>query len=111
MELHNFEEMMALSRGIGKKSVMAVAGANLPAAIDAVLDARVHGIADAVLVGEPEGIRELLRERGADPSEFDIVKTADGQTPAETAVEIIKTGKADFLLKGLWKPPTCSVRS
>ena len=100
MELHNFDELLAMSKSV-KKTTMAVAGANLPAAIDAVLDARAHNIADAVLVGEPEGIRELLRERGENPSDFNIVKTGENQTPAETAVEVVKAGDANFLLKGL----------
>ena len=101
MELHNFEELLALTTGITKKSTMAVAGANLPAAIDAVLDAKEHNIADAVLVGEAEEIKELLKERDQDPADFSIVQTVQGQTPAETAVEIIKAGEANFLLKGL----------
>lgn len=101
MELHNFDELMALSSGITKKSVMAVAGAHLPAAIDAVLDARANNIADAVLVGEADQIRELLKEREQDPADFNIVQTYEGQNPAETAVEIIKAGEANFLLKGL----------
>ena len=100
MELRNFDELLAMSKTV-KKTTMAVAGANLPAAIDAVLDAKAHGIADAVLVGEPDGVRELLRERGQNPADFNIVKTAEGQTPAETAVEVVKAGDANFLLKGL----------
>lgn len=100
MELCNFDELLAMSKTV-KKTTMAVAGANLPAAIDAVLDAKAHGIADAVLVGEPDGVRELLRERGQNPADFNIVKTAEGQTPAETAVEVVKAGDANFLLKGL----------
>lgn len=100
MELCNFDELLAMSKTV-KMTTMAVAGANLPAAIDAVLDAKAHGIADAVLVGEPDGVRELLRERGQNPADFNIVKTAEGQTPAETAVEVVKAGDANFLLKGL----------
>lgn len=101
MELHNFNEMMAMTSSLGRKCTMAVAGAGLPSAIDAVLDAYDHEVADAVLVGEPEIIRSLLTERGRNVSDFNIVKTAAGQTPAETAVEIIKQGDADFLLKGM----------
>lgn len=101
MELHNFNEMMAMTSSLGKKCTMAVAGAGIPSAIDAVLDAYDHGVADAVLVGETEVIRSLLTERGRNVSDFNIVKTAAGQTPAETAVEIIKQGDADFLLKGM----------
>ena len=101
MDLHNFDELLALTTGITKKSTMAVAGANLPAAIDAVLDAKANNIADAVLVGAAEEIKELLKERNQNPAEFHIVQTIEGQTPAETAVEIIKAGEANFLLKGL----------
>lgn len=101
MELHNFDEMMAMTSSLGKKCTMAVAGAGIASAIDAVLDAYDHGVADAILVGEPEVIRSLLSERGRNASDFNIVKTAAGQTPAETAVEIIKAGDANFLLKGM----------
>lgn len=101
MELHNFEELMAMTSSLGKKCTMAVAGAGTASAIDAVLDAKDHGVADAILVGEPEDIRSLLRERGRNVSDYNIVKTAAGQTPAETAVEIIREGDANFLLKGM----------
>lgn len=101
MELHNFSEMMAMNSSLGKKCTMAVVGAGIPSAIDAVLDAYDNQVADAILVGEPEVIRSLLRERGRNVSSFNIVKTAAGQTPADTAVEIIKQGDADFLLKGM----------
>jgi phosphate butyryltransferase len=101
MELHSFEEILAMTSASSKKSVMAVAGAGKAAVIDAVLEVVDRGITDPVLVGEPEDIRELLRERGRNVSEFNIVKTAEGQTPAETAVEIIKEGNANFLMKGM----------
>ena len=100
MELRNFEELMAMTSSLGSKCTMVVAGAGTPSAIDAVLDARDNGIADAILVGEVEKIRSLLAERGRNASDFNIVKTAGGQTPAETAVDIIRQGDANFLLKG-----------
>ena len=101
MELHNFEELMHMSSSLGNKCTMAVAGAGIASAMDAVLDARDKKVADAILVGEDEVIRRLLRERGRNPSDFNIVQTVKGQNPAETAVEIIKKGDANFLLKGM----------
>ena len=50
MELHNFDELMAMTSSLGKKCTMAVAGAGVPSAIDAVLDAYDHGIADSIPV-------------------------------------------------------------
>lgn len=101
MELHSLEEILTISQNSSKKSVMAVAGAGKAAVIDAVLEAMEAGLVEPVLVGSPEDIKELLRERGKNVSDFNIVKTVDGQTPAETAVDIIKEGNADFLMKGM----------
>jgi len=99
MELKRFDEILAMI-GETKKGILAVAGAGKAAVIDAVLEAIDANIAEAILVGEPEDIRELLRERGKNVSDFNIVKTAEGQTPAETAVDIIKEGSANVLMKG-----------
>jgi phosphate butyryltransferase len=102
MELRDFSQMLALMQdGGGKKTTMAVAGAGKASVIDAVLEVVENNLADPILVGEPDDIRELLRERGKDVADFNIVKTAVGQTPAETAVEIIKAGDARFLMKGM----------
>ena len=90
MELHNFEELMHMSSSMGKKCTMAVAGAGIASAIDAVLDAYDNKVADAILVGEKDTIRSLLRSGGRNPADFNIVQTVEGQNPAETAVEIIK---------------------
>lgn len=100
MAIHNFDEILAMS-GTTKKSTMAVAGAGKAAVIDAVLDAIDQGVADAILIGEPEEIKRLLRERDKNPSDFNIINTTKGLTPAETAVEIIKEGDANFLMKGM----------
>lgn len=100
MELKSIDEILERSRGSEKKSVMAVAGAGKAAVIDAVLEATDAGLVTPVLVGVPGDIQELLKERGKNAADFNIVKTYDGQTPAETAVEIIKAGEAGFLMKG-----------
>lgn len=100
MELTHFDEILTMAGG-GKKSVMAVAGAGKAAVIDAVLDAADGGAAEAILVGETCDIRALLRERGRNVSDFNIVATVAGGTPAETAVDLIREGSANFLMKGM----------
>jgi len=100
MELHKLDEILKMSENIAVKSRMVVAGAGKPAVIDAVLEAVDNKLTDPILVGEPEDIKELLRERDRNPADFNITKTADGQNPAESAVDIIKAGNADFLMKG-----------
>ena len=100
MELTNFDEILGMSKKSSKKSVMAVAGADSASVIEAVIEAVENDLAEPVLVGQPDNIRRLLSLNGHDPERFNIVNTVDGQTPAETAVDIIKTGGADFLMKG-----------
>ena len=100
MALTRFDEILAMT-ACAKKGVLAVAGAGKAAVIDAVLDATDAGVAGAILIGKkPEVIRELLRERGRNVSDFNIVKTAEGREPGETAVEIIREGSANILMKG-----------
>jgi phosphate butyryltransferase len=65
-----------------------------------VLEAVDGGAAEAILVGAREDIRALLRERGRNVSDFNIVSAA-GRTPAETAVDLIREGSANFLMKGM----------
>lgn len=101
MELHSLEEILTISQTSTKKSKMAVAGAGKKAVIDAVLEATEAGLVEPILVGNPDDIKELLRARDKNVSDYNIVKTADGQTPAETSVDIIKEGSADFLMKGM----------
>ena len=101
MILTNFDEILAMSKGYEKKSVMAVAGAGSASVIDAVLEAVEQELVEPVLVGEPGDIRELLIKRSREPESFSIVKPVDGQTAPEAAVGLIKEGKADFLMKGM----------
>ena len=91
MELHNFSEMMAMNSSLGKKCTMAVAGAGIPSAIDAVLDAYDNQVADAILVGEPEVIRSPDRPRRTLPW-----KSSNRGMPISYS-------------KAWWKPQTCSV--
>lgn len=100
MELHSLDEIMEMTAKAQKKPTMAVAGAAKAAVIDAVLEAVDHDQVTPILVGDTEQICEMLKERGREPADFEIVETGEGQTPAETAVDIIKDGKADFLMKG-----------
>lgn len=100
MELHHLDEIVNKVQEC-KKSTMAVAGAGKDSVIDAVLQAIDSGAADAILVGEANVIQEMLRKRDRKVSDFNIVQTAANQTPAETAVDIINGGAANFLMKGM----------
>ena len=83
MEFRSFDEILAMSGESKRKSVMAVAGAEKAAVIDAVLEAVEAGLTEPILVGEAGDIKNLLHERGKNVSDYNVVQTAAGQTPAE----------------------------
>ena len=101
MELHSLDEILAMAKGLTAKQTVAVAGAGKDSVIDAVLEAVDEDLVTPLLVGDTAVIAEMLRARGRDPQSFSILPTGAGQTPAETAVDLIKAGKADFLMKGM----------
>ena len=85
----------------GTRVTLAVACAHDYDVLKAVSEARKQGIADAALVGKSDKIVEILENIGEKAGHFTIV---DAQTDAEAAfkaVELVRTGKAGFLMKGL----------
>ena len=67
-----------------------------------MLEAKNEGIAQPILVGDAGEIKKILGSMGLNCSDFDIVD-APG-TPADAAVkavEVIKAGDANFLMKGM----------
>ena len=96
MELHNLDQILAMAKGFETKQI----GAAKDAVIDAVLEAVDDDLVTPILVGETAKIQEMLVARGRKADEFEIVETYEGQTPADTAVELIKEGRAGFLMKG-----------
>lgn len=100
MELNRLDQISEMSAGNVDNRIV-VAGAAKEAVIEAMLDAVHKKMAvKPVLVGDPEQIKELLREQGGNLDDFSIVPERDGFNPAETAVELIKEGKANVLMKG-----------
>jgi phosphate butyryltransferase len=85
----------------GKKRRLVVAGGDAPTVIESITRAVKDDIIKATLVGDQQHIEELAQERGIDLSLFDIVHEADPQVISAKAVELVREGKADFLMKGL----------
>lgn len=81
------------------KRVVAVAGAEDASVIEAVLYAKRQLIAEPILIGDVNQIRNILRELNESPSDFNIV-AAGKNGPAQTAVDLIRSGDANFLMKG-----------
>ena len=101
MELANYDVLVEKACALSQKAVVAVAGAADSHAIEAVLEVYDRGVADPYLVGDTAIIKEILRSMDRNPTDFRITDAIAGMNEAETAVEIIKSGEAGFLMKGM----------
>lgn len=98
--IKNFAEVLQKAKDQETKKV-AVAVAQDKPVLEAIRDAKEQGIADAILVGEKSQIEAIAAEIGMDLSNFEIVDEKDSVKAALKAVELVSSGKADMLMKGL----------
>ena len=93
----------ALLAKIGECSVkkVAVANAQDDAVLEAVRAAKDKNIADAILVGDEDKIKEISASTNIDVSDFEIIDVKDMIEAARTAVKLVHDGEADMYMKGL----------
>lgn len=99
--LTGFDQIFAelAGRGVRKRMIAAwgVDGHTIAAAGRAVN----LGLVDVTLVGDKDKIADACREEGVDKSLFTIVHNTDELSSVSQAVQIIREGEGDFLMKGL----------
>ena len=100
MSITKLEQMFDVLKSKTKKRLVA-AYANDAHTIGAVSGAVDKGIVDATLVGDEATIRKVCAEHKIDPGKFKIVQEADEMKATEKAVELIRNGEGDLLMKGL----------
>jgi phosphate butyryltransferase len=102
--MKSVSEIISASKALGRTR-LAVAAAQEASVLEAVVDAYAAGVAEPVLVGDPAAIAlaaAMARDgRGVDISGFELVAAPDLQQAAAMAVELVKSGRAGFLMKGL----------
>lgn len=98
--IKTFEEIILKAKEQQIKKV-AVAAAEDTHVLEAVRDAKKEGFADAILVGDKDKLTELSNELNMDLSQFEIVDEKNPAKAALKAVELVSSGKADMVMKGL----------
>ena len=96
----SFNDLLSKVSECSVKKV-AVAVAQDSAVLEAVAAAKERNIADAVLVGDADKIKEVAASINMDVSGFEIIDEKDDYTAALKAVELVHTGKANMYMKGL----------
>ncbi len=98
--IHSMEELL-VQASHGTPMTISVACAHDHDVLRAVLMAQKEGVANAVLTGRREKICEILRELGANENQFPIYDAETDGEGARIAVQLVREGKAGFLMKGL----------
>ncbi|MBU5674805.1 phosphate butyryltransferase [Alkaliphilus sp. MSJ-5] len=98
--IKNFQEVMEIAKQRGPKTI-SVACAQDADVLSAVNQAKQAGIADVILVGDKEKIEEIAAEKNIDLAQFEIIDIKDLTEASRKAVELVSTGKAHMVMKGL----------
>ena len=95
----SFNDLLDAARARGPVSV-AVAAAHDPDVIEALKRARELGLAEGILVGKGNDIRELARAGGLDLADTQIVNEPDPAAAVRQAIALVREGRASLLMKG-----------
>ena len=96
----SFDDLLKKVNECSKKKV-AVAVAQDKPVLEAIKLAKERNIADAILVGDEEKIKEIAAEISMDLSQFEVINEPDVQEAALKAVSLVHDKKADMYMKGI----------
>ncbi|KUO77303.1 MAG: phosphate butyryltransferase [Clostridia bacterium BRH_c25] len=98
--IRTFDEIIKAAKEQGPK-IIAVAAAQDIEVLRAVNRAKDLGIADAVLVGDKDEIVKASKDCGVDINKFEVIDIKEKSEACRKAVELVSTGKAHIVMKGL----------
>lgn len=94
-----YDRLIARCRGLSPV-VTAIAHPCDDFSLTGAVEAAKAGIITPILVGPGKKIRTVADEHGIDIRDYEIVDAPHSQAAAEKAVELIRLGKAELLMKG-----------
>ncbi|SHH49166.1 phosphate butyryltransferase [Caloranaerobacter azorensis] len=98
--IRGFEDVLRLAKERGPKTI-SVAAAQDKEVLIAIKQAKEMGIADAILVGDKERITQIADEIGMNLNDFEVIDLKDLKEASRKAVELVSSGKAHMVMKGL----------
>ncbi|MBW6514030.1 MAG: phosphate butyryltransferase [Candidatus Syntrophosphaera sp.] len=100
MQITKLDQMFDILRPLPNKRLVAAWAVDAHT-ICAVHEAVSMDLIEGILVGDADLIKKVCSEEGIDPSVFRIVHVPNDLAAASKAVELIRSGEGDFLMKGL----------
>lgn len=98
MKITCFNDLVDVARI--RKSTVAVVNAHEQHTLEAILRAKAEGVSDAVLTGDAGKIAAMIEDCGGKTQDFEIVDTPDNEHSLKAAIDAIKAGRANALMKG-----------
>ena len=105
MILKDFKQLRQLVESVDKRTV-AVVAAHDAHTLEAVLKTKDEGILDHILIGKKDEIIKIGNELGYDVSSDVIIDSDTDEDAVTKGLDLIKTGGADFLQKGILQTST-----
>jgi phosphate butyryltransferase len=94
------EEILAGAKAVSQSPRLVLAGSENRASLETTVMARQIGLADALLVGDPDKTREVADKYDLDIDGIELIPEFDQASCVSTALDRIKAGEADILVKG-----------
>ena len=99
--MNNEFEKILMSLRPEKMRTVSVANATDANVLSSLVTAHKMGFINAILCGDEKEIKSVVQQNNIDISEFEIIHCNDELDAAKTAVDLIRSGRADILMKGL----------
>lgn len=100
--LRTWQDIVARAQEVSRRRLrrVAVAAAADAGVLQAVVDAKAQGIADAILVGNRDKIKKLADQLKLDISSFAHKAADEVEAAAQRAARLAASGEADIVMKG-----------
>ena len=95
-----FSPIVEKARVPGKKMRVALAGADSESILQGLFEAEADGFVEPILVGNYKRIKDMTDRLGLSDRSFDIQPVDDSTNVVQYAIEMIKAGSADALMRG-----------
>lgn len=100
MIIQKLDDLLSIAKKKEKQRLVVAASADLHV-LEAVRDANKMNVIIPILVGNEQITREIAEKINFDLSKIEIINEIDDNKACVTAVDLIRNGKADILMKGL----------
>lgn len=101
MALTSMQDFLEIVKGKNVVKNVAVPGAADDHVLEAVFEAEKMGLIKAILIDKEDEVKKVLTDLGKNPADYEIINAATPEECGQIAVDLVKEGRANVILKGL----------